>query len=347
MKRRSAIILTVCLVVVGIVLGVVFTRGASPQSTPTTVNVTRGDIVQTVLVDGNLEMPDKAYLSFGVTGTVTDVLISEGDNVTKDEVLAKLDAPSLESGVDIAELQVEIAQEQVAAARAQYEASSTDITEANWEIAKLNLKIAKLSLESAKLNLDKAVITAPFDGVVAGITITEGEEISTTALATPAITLVGTSGIEMQGYIDELDVASVKLGQAANITLDALPNEQVTGNVTFISPMGTVLAGIVSYATTITLENPSAELKDGMSATAEVIVERHDNVLLIPNRVIQGTLQTPMVEVLVDGKQEQRQITLGLSDGINTEVLSGLEEGEKVVELVSTSAQQSGGFFGA
>jgi macrolide-specific efflux system membrane fusion protein len=347
MKKRSAIILTVCLVVIGIVLGVVFTRGPSSQSTPTTVNVTRGDIVQTVLVDGNLEMPNKAYLSFGATGTVTDVLVSEGDNVTKDEVLAKLDAPSLESSVDMAELQVQIAQEQVEAARAQYEASSTDITEANWEIAKLNLKIAKLSLESAKLNLDNAVIVAPFDGVVADVSITEGEGISTAALATPAITLVGTGEIEMQGYIDELDVASVKLGQAANITLDALPNEQVTGNVTFISPMGTVLAGIVSYATTITLENPSAELKDGMSATAEVIVERHDNVLLIPNRVIQGTLQNPTVEVLVDGKQEQRQITLGLSDGINTEVLSGLVEGEEVVIPAPTSAQQSGGFFGA
>jgi RND family efflux transporter MFP subunit len=347
MKKRSAIIIiTICVVVVGIVLGVVFTRGHGSQPPFVTVNVTRGDIVQTVLVDGNLEMPNKAYLSFGVTGTVTEVLVSEGDNVTKDEVLARLDAPSLESSVDLAELQVEIAEEQVAAARAQYEASSTDITEANWEIAKLNLKIEKLNLESAKLNLDKAVIAAPFDGVVADISITEGEEISTAALATPAITLVGTSGIEMQGNIDELNIASVKLGQSANITLDALPDEQVTGNVTFISPMGTVVAGIVSYATTITLENPSAELKDGMSATAEVVVERRDNVLLIPNDVIQGNLQNPMVEVLVNGKKEQRQVTLGLSDGTNTEVLSGLVEGEEVVEPTSTSAQQSSSLFG-
>ncbi len=362
MKKRSAIILAVCLVVVGIVVGVVLTRGPSGQSTVTTVNVTRGDIVKTVLVDGNLEMPNKAYLSFGVTGTVTEVLVSEGDNVTKDEVLAKLDAPSLQSSVDMAQLQVEIAQQQVEAAYAQYQIAQdnldhgvlgqtqevleqqVNIAEANWETAKLNLQTAKLSLDSAKLNLDKAVITAPFDGVVAGITIIEGEEISTASLATPAITVVGTSGIEMQGYIDELDVASVKLGQAANITLDALPNEQVTGSVAFISPIGTVRAGIVSYATTITLENPSAELKDGMSATAEVIIERRDNVLLIPNTVIQGTLQNRTVVVLVDGRQEERQITLGLSDGFNSEVLSGLEEGEKVV--VPTSGQPSSGFFG-
>jgi RND family efflux transporter MFP subunit len=345
-KKKLALIITICVVCIGIVLGVVLTRGTSHQSTPTTVNVTRGDIVKTVLVDGNLEMPNKAYLSFGATGTVTEVLVDEGDNVTKDQVLARLDAQSLNSSVKTYELQVQIAQEQVEAARAQYEASPTDTTETNWEIAKLSLKIAKLNLESAKLNLDKAVIAAPFDGVVADISITEGEEISTAALATPAITLVDTSEIEMQGYIDELDVASVKLGQAANITLDALPDEQVTGNVTFVSPISTVRAGIVSYATTITLENPSAELKDGMSATAEVVVERRDNVLLIPNTVIQGTLQNPMVVVLVDGQQEERQITLGLSDGFNTEVLSGLEEGEEVVVPAPTSTQQSSSFFG-
>ena len=119
MKKKLALIITACLVVVGIVLGVVLTRGTSREAPLNTVLVTRGDVVKTVLVDGNLEMPNKAYLSFGVTGTVEEVLVDEGNNVTKDEVLARLDAPSLESSVEMAELQVEIAEEQVKAARAQ------------------------------------------------------------------------------------------------------------------------------------------------------------------------------------------------------------------------------------
>jgi RND family efflux transporter MFP subunit len=343
MKKKIALIITICVVVIGIVLGIVLTRGTSPESTLTTVNVTRGDVVKTVLVDGSLVMPNKAYLSFGVTGTVEEVLVDEGNDVTKDQVLARLDAPSLESSVEMAELQVEIAEEQVKAARAQYEASSTDITKANWEIARFNLKIAKLNLESAELNLEKAVIVAPFDGVVTDISITEGKEISTATLATPAISLVDTSAVEMRGFIDEIDVAMVKVGQAANITLDALPDEEVNGEVAFISLIGTTLVGVVSYDTTITLENPTMELKDGMSATAEVIIERRDDVLLIPNRTIRGTTENPMVVVLVDGQQEEREITLGLSDGINTEVLSGLEEGEEVV--LPTSGGQSDSFF--
>ena len=205
------------------------------------------------------------------------------------------------------------------------------------------MKIAKLNLEAAELNLEKAVIVAPFDGVVADVTITDDKEITAATLATPAITLVDTSEIEMRGFIDEIDIAMVEVGQAANITLDALPDEEVKGSVVFISPVGTILAGVVSYATTITLENPVAELRDGMSATAEVIIERHDDVLSIPNRAIQGTLQNPTVVVLVDGQQEEREITLGLSDGINTEVLSGLEEGEKVV--LPAARERQNGFF--
>jgi multidrug efflux pump subunit AcrA (membrane-fusion protein) len=114
--------------------------------------------------------------------------------------------------------------------------------------------------------------------------------------------------------------------------------------VAFISPVGTTLAGVVSYDTTITLENPVGGLKDGMSATAEVIIERSDDVLLIPNRAIRGTLQNPKVVVLVNEQQEEREIALGLTDGINTEVLSGLEEGEEVV-LPTSSGGQSNSFF--
>jgi len=363
MKKKIALIITICLVSIGIVLGVVLTRGTSPESTPTTVNVTRGDIVKTVLVDGSLEMPNKAYLSFGATGTVEEVLVDEGNNVTKGQVLARLDAPSLESSVEMAELQVEIAETQVKAARAQYEIAlinldeggslpgeseevlelRVDIAKASWETAKLNLEIAELNLDAAKLNLEKAVIVAPFDGVVADITITEGKEISTATLATPAISLVDTSEIEMRGFIDEIDIAMVQLGQEANILLDALPDKEVKGRVAFISPTGTVRAGVVSYGTTITLENPGEELRDGMTATAEVIIERRDDVLFIPNRALQGTWENPMVVVLVDEQVEEREITLGLTDGINTEVLSGLEEGEKVV--LPASGEQPSFFF--
>jgi membrane fusion protein, macrolide-specific efflux system len=360
MKKRL-IIITICVICVGTILGVTLARGARPEATPDTVAVARGDIVKTILVDGNLEMPKKAYLSFGAIGTVAEVLVVEGDNVTEGQVMARLDAPSLESGVEMAELQVEMAEEQVKIARAQYEIAQinldeasplvledvlelqVDIARAGWESAKLGLESAKLGLESAELNLEKAVIEAPFDGMVADISITEGKEISTTSLATPAISLVDAGEIRMRGFVDEVDIATIKVGQSANITLDALPDEQLDGEVAFISPIGTALAGVVSYDTTIALKNPATQLRDGMTATAEVIIERRDNVLFVPNRALRGTWQRPYVLVFIDGQQEERDVTLGLTDGINTEVLSGLEEGEEVV--LPASGERPSFFF--
>ena len=362
MKKKLAIIITICLVGIGIVLGIIFGGCARPEATqPDIAVVTRGDILSTVLVDGNLEMPNKAYLSFGITGTVEEVLVEEGHNVTKGQVLARLDAPSLETSVEMAELQVEIAEEQVKAARAQYEIAEINVDEppptmsedilelqedaakASWKTAKLNLEIAELNLETAELNLEKAVIVAPFDGVVADITIIEGKEISTATLVTPAISLIDTSEIEMRGFFDEIDIAVVQPGQEANILLDALPDEEVKGRVAFISPVGTIRTGVVSYDTTIALENPTEVLRDGMTATAEVIIERRDDVLFVPNRAIRGTWENPMVLVVVDDQVEEREITLGLTDGINTEVLTGLEEGEEV--QLPAYGEQPDGFF--
>jgi RND family efflux transporter MFP subunit len=399
MRKKRKLIITICVVIIGIVLGIVFTRGTGREAAPSDIAVvTRGDVARTVLVDGNLEMPHKAYLSFGITGTVTEVLVDEGNNVTKSQVLARLDARSLELSVEVAQAQYETAQinlmktiyphytkawgtdmpgvwlaldeaqdnlnqaqELLNEGKVEEAQVLLDLIEGNiskaeekslsrtfqlpWDVKLLELQsdIARANLESAKLNLEKAVITATFDGVVADITITEGKDVSTATLATSVISLVDTSEIEMSGFIDELDIAMMELDQEVNILLDALPDEEVKGRVTFISLVGTARAGVVFYDTTITLEGPVAEIRDGMTATAEVIIERRDDVLFIPNRAIRGTLENPTVLVLVDEQVEEREITLGLTDGINTEVLSGLEEGEEVV--LPASGEQPNFFF--
>ena len=367
---------------------------SSPQET---APVTRGDLIIGASVSGNLEMPHKTDLSFGTTGVVEEIMVNEGDEVTEGQLLAQLDARSLE-------LNMEMAQARCRTAQAEYEMAENrlmqtiyphytsiyatdlpgawfalgeaqnnleeaqrlleegkveearvllELVEASLEKAQrksqdrawalpLSVKLmelqvdqaeaaldaAKLELAKAELELAKATITASFDGVVTNVDVKAGER---TSAAIPVISLVDPSKIEMNGVIDEIDVSKVKLGQESIITLDALPDKELKGKVTFISQAGTVQAGVVSYKATITLETLGENLRDGMSATAEIVIDRHENVLLIPNRAIQGSWDNPWVEVVTDEQTEQRQVTLGLSDGIDTEVLSGLEEGERVI----------------
>lgn len=395
MKKWLSLIVSICL------LGAVFTGCASSESNAQeTAEVTRGDLVLSVSVSGNLEMPHKTDLSFGTTGMVAEVLVDEGDKVVKGQLLAKLEASSLELSVEMAQdrceaaqveyemaeyrlmqtiyphytntyatdlpgtsLALEEAQDNLKEAQELLEQGKTEEAQALLELvessitkaqkksqsrtwalplsvklaelqvdgAKAALDIAKLELAKARVELGKATITASFDGIVTDIYINEGQQLSSMTYANPAICLLDPSEIKMNGVIDEMDISKLKLGQEADIILDALPDKEVKGRVTFISQAGTVQAGVVSYKTIITLENPGEQLRDGMSATAEIIIDRHENVLLIPNRAIQGSWDSPWVEVLADEQVEQRPVELGLSDGIKTEVLSGLEEGESVI----------------
>ncbi|MFO7712540.1 MAG: efflux RND transporter periplasmic adaptor subunit [Dehalococcoidia bacterium] len=369
-RKRLIRIVAVSLLCIGVALTVVFVDRAAPRDAPPeTAIVSRADLMITAPVRGNLEIANKAYLSFGVTGTVKEVLVDRGDTVEKDQVLARLDAPSLEAGVEVAELQVEMARLQLRTAQEQYEKAiegwempegwesleepveflmgllgpDESAAKASVDMARLNLKIAEQNLDVAKQNLNMTEIVAPFDGVIADVTIAEGQAMSAATMAAPAISLLGAGNIEMRGFIDELDIAMVELGQNVTITLDALPEKELQGKVAFISPMGTILFGVVSYETVIGIEGSQEGLRDGMSATADIIIERRHNVILIPDRAIRGTREAPLVHVYADGEVEERAVTVGLSDGINTEIPSGLEEGEQVV--LPPRGTPSGGFF--
>jgi len=388
MKKQPVIVAVLCLALV-LSMGC---AAAVQNQMPEIAQVTRGDLVIGISVNGNLEMPHKTDLSFGTTGVVQQVLVEEGDEIVEGQVLAQLDARALEFNVASAEAAYRMAQinlmktiypaytktwgtdlpgvwlalreakehvKEVEELLREGEVEEAyvllDMIEKNlskaeekslatrwelpWDVRLLELQVdqARASLDAAKLNLEKAQIVAPFDAVVADITVSEGKELSSMTYGNPAISLVDTSKIEMKGYIDEIDIAMVDLGHEAGVVVDALPDKDVRGRVTFISQIGTVQSGVVFYDTTISLVSPDTELRDGMSATAEIILQSRENVLLIPNRAIRGSLDHPVVAVAMTetirskDDVEARPVTLGLSDGIYTEVLSGLQEGDRVV----------------
>lgn len=199
----------------------------------------------------------------------------------------------------------------------------------------LNIQKAKQALKNAKEDLMKTEILAPFDGTVVDIGVKEEDQLSSFDYSSiTAVHLVDTSTVEMTGVVDEIDIYQVKVGQEAIITVDALPDEEFSGKITFISPFGTEETGVVEFAVTISLAPSEVVLRGGLTATADIIVEKHENVLLIPNRAVKGLVGDYWVEVVIDEATEEverRQVVLGAQDAKFTEVISGLEEGEKVM----------------
>lgn len=235
--------------------------------------------------------------------------------------------------------EVVIKNQQVKAARQSLELSrqSLESNIKSLELAQHSLELSQQSLQQAQKQLGKATMTAPFDGAVASVNI---DEQDTVAPGTMIIHLVDPGSMELTVAMDEIDISVVKAGQRALIDIDALPDLPLEGEVSSISLLPAVEGGVVLYSVKIKFDVPEdSGLRNGMSATADITVARRDSVLLIPDRAIRNDSQgSSLVEVMVNGQIQERMVVTGISDGVRTEIIDGLAEGEMVVERRTRSS---------
>jgi RND family efflux transporter MFP subunit len=205
----------------------------------------------------------------------------------------------------------------------------------------INIQTALINLDRAKQVLLKTELLAPFDGEIVDINLHEGDMITQRYSATGlpidvyVFKLADTHAITMTGVVNEVDVARVSKGQKATVFVDAFPGKTFDGQVQFISPFGTLQTGTGTYQVEIALSPEAVPyLTGGMTATAEILVDKHTNVLLIPNSALHVQDNENWVYVVNEdkiGQIEQRQVQIGLQSRTQTEILSGLSEGEKVL----------------
>lgn len=225
----------------------------------------------------------------------------------------------LSDDLAIKELEIESAKESVEHARQ------------SLELAKQSVALARQSLTQAQKNLAKATITAPFDGVITAVNAEKGDTITT---AMTIADMMDPSRMELIIELDEIDVPMVKVGQEVIISLDALPDSEFAGVVSAIFPMPKEVGGVVLYDIEVTLNVPEdSGIRIGMSASADIVLDKRTDVLLIPYRAINEDEEgNTFVNVVIDEEPQERPVTLGVSDGFDTEVISGLTEGEMVIE---------------
>jgi HlyD family secretion protein len=239
-----------------------------------------------------------------------------------------------EAAVDDAQKNYELAVNKQAVARAQLGVARAKVVQAQAEVQR-----SRATLESAEEDLRYATITAPIDGVVLSRDVERGDAVSSILVMGSAATLVMTIGdttqVYVKGKVDESDIGKVYLGQPARIRVESFKDKTFNGKVTKISPMGTEKDNVTTFEVRVSIDNPGGELKANMTANAEIIQEDHKNVLMIPEAaVIYDEKKNTSVDVpdasAKDGKKKLA-VSLGISNGSKTEVLSGLKEGDKVV----------------
>ena len=229
------------------------------------------------------------------------------------------------------------AQAQVNQAQAQYDKLVTPATPSDIEIAQAAVRQAQAQLEAAKLNRDKTTLKAPFDGVVTAVNVSSGDTVGAAAANAP-ITMVDARQRHVDVSIAESDVAQVQPEQLAQVTLDALGSEPITGTVTYIAPSATVVQNVTTYTIRVALPQDNPAIRVGMSASVAIGVAEKKDVLLIPSSAVrtEGNKHIVRLKTGSSGKTDtfvDTQIRTGLANDVQTEVVSGLKEGDVIAAL--------------
>ncbi|MCL5969943.1 MAG: efflux RND transporter periplasmic adaptor subunit [Patescibacteria group bacterium] len=226
------------------------------------------------------------------------------------------------------------------AAEAQYKNQQAVVTQ-----AQASLNSSWESYQSAT-----PIVTAPIAGTVNDITVlpgmtfnsqTTGQTSTNNTSYGQVATIKNESNPIGQFNLSEVDVINVKPDQKATITIDALPDKTFTGTVAGLNTTGVVSSGVTNYPVTIQFDTPLTSALPNMSATANIIINTKDNVLLVPSAAIQTTNGQATVRVLQNNQVQQKTVEVGLTSESQTEIVSGLTEGETVVTSTITNNQST------
>ncbi len=205
--------------------------------------------------------------------------------------------------------------------------------------AQAQVSQAKAQLEEKEEEYRNSTIVAPLDGMVLSRDVEVGDAVSSILVLGSSATLVMTLGdiheVYVKGKVDETDIGKVYIGQPARIKVESYKDRTFSGKVTKISPMGVEKDNVTTFEVRVSIDNAKGELKSQMTANAEIILEEHKGVLMIPEgSLIYDKDRKASVEVPdpngKDGKKKL-SVTVGISNGSKTELLSGLKEGQQVI----------------
>jgi HlyD family secretion protein len=356
-----------------------------------TAQVQQGNLIVTVTATGKLEPVNQVDVGTEVSGTIETVPVNYNDRVKAGQVLAMLDTDTLEAQVLKSQASLESAQANLLEAQAGVVEARNELKRLNHvqelsggrvpsrhdldaaeaalnriqaeeASAKAKIEEAKATLRVDQTNLAKAVIRSPIDGIVLERKVEPGQTVAA-SLQTPVLFTLAEDLAQMELHVDvdEADVGQVKQGQDATFTVDAYPDRIFSARITEVRYAPQTEEGVVTYETLLSADNSDLSLRPGMTATADIIVKKVENAILVPNvalrftppeqekqvskqsRGLVGTLlpRPPMrssskkqqdtpthsskkhVWMLRDGVPVAIPVTVGTTDGSMTEVVAG------------------------
>jgi HlyD family secretion protein len=355
MKKKIIIIGAVIIVAVFVFMGV---KGSGKkEQTNNSVKAEMGSIIDKALAIGQIEPKNQISVKSKISGIVRKVYVEMGDGVKKGDLLVEIQPDPTPLEYAEAKRQVEIDSVNYENQRKEFErmkellakklVSQQDYDQSSRGAgeAELRLKLSneRLSLiEKGKTSIAgknvESVIRAPIDGTVLERKINVGDPVvplTSYQAGTELFTLADMDELIFRGTVDEIDVGKLREGMPVVLKIGALPNDTINGLLYKISPKAKKEENstLFDLEIKITQTGPSM-LRAGYSANADIIITKKENILVIPERLVEFVEDTAFVQVKdsTTGEIERKMIKIGLSDGLNLEVTEGLKEGEILAE---------------
>ena len=322
-----------------------------------TVEVTRGDIQLLVSATGVLEPSNYVDVGAQVSGQLETIHVRVGQNVKEEDLLAEIDPTVYTAKVDATRAQLKNQQAQIADRKAQLrlaeiqfqrqqnlyreeattreslQTAEATLASAKAQLAMLEAQIEQTSstLRAEEANLGYARIYAPMDGTVVSIEARQGQTLNASQTAPVLMRIANLATMRVRAQVSEADISKLEPGMRVYFTTLGDPDSRLYGELDYIEPTPEVTNNVVLYNALFEAENPQGKLLPNMTAQVFFIQKEALNVLRVPASAVQGNT----VQVLdAAGNPRAQTVTTGISNRVQTEILSGLEEGQEVV-LVS------------
>lgn len=338
-----------------------------------TSKVEKGTIISTVSVSGQILTANIINVTSNASGLVKKIYIKDGDRITTGQKILELildtdskqRSSSAYSSYLSAKNSLDSAQTSLwtldssmwsanrifvndSLARGLLNYDPTYIQQNdNWLAAEAKYKNQKNVVSQSQIAVNNAwqayqlvspIVSAPMSGIITNVTYAEGMALGGTTDTSQRIAVIRAEGNPLATFnLSEIDVSKVKIGQKVTIKLDSLTDKTFTGKVATVDKVGSITSGVTNYPLVIKFDTEAPEVLANMSATANIILDSKDDVLLVPSGSVRAQNGENTVRVLKNKEEQTVIVETGLTSDTQTEIISGLAEGDEVITSSSTS----------
>ena len=323
------------------------------------VKVERSDIHTSITATGTIEPVTSVTVGTQVSGIVAKLYVDYNSIVKKGQVIAELDKTNLISELNTAKANLASSQSTATYQQANYQryktlydkglVSADEYENAllSYQKAREDVNAKRESVRKAETNLGYATITSPIDGVVLSKSVEEGQTVAA-SFNTPELFKIAQDLTDMRviADIDEADIGGVKEGQRVKFTVDAFPDDHFEGRVTQVRQQATTESNVVTYEVVISAPNEDLKLMPGLTASVTIYTMEKNNILAVPTKALRFMPNEAFLEkgqtiadveadhklwTLEDNTFKAHKVGIGTSNGVVTEITSGISEGMEIL----------------